>query len=329
MLTHMVVILDRHAVSFCHYENEDYSRPGSDPIPIERLQQAIAYARQNGMTISFIYGNRKLPEEHESLIATVDHVKIAPLHLRERYPEATLVVSREDRDCLGSLDDCYLENLILRVAREDLPCLAESVIPLLGRFRMLNLCLLQIESYGETELGEYERQLAALAGAVRDYFHRGNSCEIDFLTGRMLLCRMNNCDPGLKQITIAPDGKFYLCPGFYHDREQRDWQGEIGCLDSGLEIRNAQLLDLDHAPVCRLCDAYHCKRCLYLNRKTTLEINTPPVQQCTLSHLEREAAANLLEELRFLDGWRELAPIPRLDYRDPFTLIHRSASSRG
>ena len=72
----------------------------------------------------------------------------------------------------------------------------------------------------------------------------------------------------------------------------------IGDLEHGLDIKNKQLYQLDHAPICRHCDAWQCKRCIWLNRKMTLEVNTPSHEQCVLAHLERNASRELLQNIR-------------------------------
>ena len=71
----------------------------------------------------------------------------------------------------------------------------------------------------------------------------------------------------------------------------------VGDLDTGLQIPNQQLLKLDHAPLCRICDAYHRKRCVWLNQKLTWDTNTPSHQQCVLAHLERNASRELQKAL--------------------------------
>ena len=104
---------------------------------------------------------------------------------------------------------------------------------------------------------------------------------------------MNNCNAGIESITLAPNGNLYLCPGFYYDDEE-----SVGNLDDGINIKNQQLLRLDHAPLCRICDAYQCKRCIWLNKKTTIEVNTPSHEQCVMAHLERNQSRLLLTELQ-------------------------------
>lgn len=69
----------------------------------------------------------------------------------------------------------------------------------------------------------------------------------------------------------------------------------IGDLQNGMNIKNSQLYKLDYAPLCRQCDAYQCKRCIWLNRKMTYEVNIPSHEQCVMGHLERNASRNLLQ----------------------------------
>ena len=131
----------------------------------------------------------------------------------------------------------------------------------------------------------------------------------------LMLKQMNNCGAGDTTITLAPNGKFYICPAFYYEDEA----DSIGDLENGLDIKNKQLYRLDHAPICRHCDAWQCKRCIWLNRKTTLEVNTPSHEQCMLAHLERNASRDLLNDIRkhgtFLPEQEE---IKEIDYLDPF-----------
>ena len=84
------------------------------------------------------------------------------------------------------------------------------------------------------------------------------------------------------------------------------------------KIKNKQLYRLDHAPICRHCDAWQCKRCIWLNRKTTLEVNTPSHEQCVVAHLERNASRELLENIRKHGMFLPETEIKEIDYLDPF-----------
>ena len=150
--------------------------------------------------------------------------------------------------------------------------------------------------------------------------------QVNIITDRLQLTEMHNCEAGIGNITIAPNGKFYLCPAFYYDEKQgvsnkmnhvtKDASRSVGDLEAGLQIPNKQLLQLDHAPLCRNCDAYHCNRCIWLNQKLTWDNNTPSHQQCVLSHIERNAAREL--SIKLHKAGLGLPEIKEIDYLDPF-----------
>lgn len=127
---------------------------------------------------------------------------------------------------------------------------------------------------------------------------------------------MNNCNAGICNITLAPNGCFYICPAFYFNNPNDN----IGDLQSGVIIKNKQLYQLEYAPICRICDAYQCKRCVWLNRKMTLEVNTPSHEQCIVSHIERNISKSLLDAINqnniLIDN-----KIEEIDYIDPFDKI--------
>ena len=126
---------------------------------------------------------------------------------------------------------------------------------------------------------------------------------------------MNNCNAGYGSITLAPNGKFYVCPAFYFEDEN----DSLGDLQKGLEIKNRHLYRLEYAPLCRLCDAFHCKRCIWLNRKTTGDVNIPSREQYVTAHLERNASAGLLKQLKPA-GLYSHTEIPEINYLDPFEI---------
>jgi len=66
----------------------------------------------------------------------------------------------------------------------------------------------------------------------------------------------------------------------------------VGDLRTGLAIANQQLYRLDHAPICRVCDAYHCRRCVWMNDRLTGDVNTVRRQPSGAQRLATAATAN-------------------------------------
>ena len=165
---------------------------------------------------------------------------------------------------------------------------------------------------GSTPIGTYKDLV--------DMYKAGKAAQVNLLTDRLLLKEMNNCGAGDNSVTLTPNGKFYLCPAFYYGDEKQS----VGDLSSGLNIKNPQLLRLDHAPICRQCDAYHCRRCIWMNGRLTMDANTPSHQQCVVTHVERNASRYLQQKLQEkgiqLSNSNEIAEI---DYLDPFNIVNR------
>ena len=165
--------------------------------------------------------------------------------------------------------------------------------------------------------------LGEIASKVKGCYEKNHAVQLNLLTDRMMLDKMNNCNAGWESITLAPDGHFYVCPAFYLADENEDFglgkaKYSVGDLSSGLDIKNPQLYRLDHAPLCRKCDAYQCRRCVWLNRKTTFEINTPSHEQCVVAHLERNASRDLLASIRTLGTFLPDKEIKEITDLDPF-----------
>ena len=177
----------------------------------------------------------------------------------------------------------------------------------------LNAKILAKKAGAECATSDYKEILNEIEKSVEGILVRNESIQINFLTDRIALESMNNCNAGCETITVAPNGKFYICPAFYHENSE-DYCGN---LVSGLNIKNPQLYRIDHAPICKHCDAWHCKRCVWLNRKMTLEVNTPSYQQCVLSHIERNISRDILENIK-KSGYQTDSEISKIDYLDPF-----------
>ncbi|MGE5341299.1 MAG: CXXX repeat peptide maturase [Candidatus Omnitrophota bacterium] len=318
MIKYLIAILDKHATSFCYYDNPSYGESKPAFIPLEELETIIDFAVRNKISVNFLYGNHKPPASYDERIESVNHIKIMPLKLRPEINDGIFVINTDDLDNISRIEDNTHLNLILRLERKKLPEFADIFRSLTGKFKRLNLCLLNIEDYSDDDLNEYGNQLKKIEAAAADMYKAGNTVEINFISDRIMLHNMNNCDAGIKHLTAAPNGKLYLCPGFYFHHEENS----LVATGQDIEIKNSQLLKLSHAPVCRNCDAYHCKRCVFLNQKTTLELNTPSHQQCVASHLERNTSMRLLDALKpDMELFQTFTPIPEIPYLDPYEIL--------
>jgi len=323
MIDYLIVILEHNCAPFCCYDVKDRSR--NELISLDLLKKIVNYAIRERLSVNFLYGSTQLPPEYEMVIGEVGHMKMMPLGHARSYENTVFIIDgEEDLRHVHVLDGGDLNNVILRVGRDDLVSFGATVKSLIGRFKRLNVIIKDVHRFTEEAFSVYERQLEDVGAIVGEEYRKGNFIEVNVLTDRVFLTNMNNCNAGTRHLTVAPNGKFYICPAFYYKNEDNS----LGGIDDRVEIKNARLLELEYAPICRNCDAWHCKRCVWLNDAVTSELNTPSHQQCVLAHLEREASRRFLERVGTDIGINDRVPtIPKLDYLDPFDVItNRSVS---
>lgn len=302
MIKYLVVLLDDTSMSFCHYT---HTRNKKNLISLEHLKEAVSYAMKENLVIQYVYPDYELPEEYIEVIDEMTHVNIVPAG--SKVPAEAVVIG-DFNDSVG-----VLKEGIPYICRTDYRTFInswESLASKLEYISRINVVYTDVPYFLDADSDKYAEALNGLSEVLKALARKGKFPQVNILTDRILLRKMNNCNAGIESITVAPDGKFYVCPGFYYDE-----LGAIGSLAEGVCIKNSQLYDLEHAPICRICDAYHCKRCIWLNTKTTLEVNTPSHEQCVMAHIERNASRRYVLSLKDNKMSDE---IPEIDYLDPF-----------
>lgn len=307
MVQYLIILLDDTAVSFCHYGN---NRKERRLMPLETLKAGILYGMKENLNIQFVYPDYDLPEEYATVIESIDHSKIKPASKADGADVTVIDGIVEEKGVTISNGGTY----VLRLTKQEMFAGHDAIVNLLENATRLNVVLTDVETFTDDDFAKYKDVLACLAKDVERMYAGGKSPQLNILTDRMMLDKMNNCGAGETNITLAPDSKFYVCPAFY----LCDDGYAVGSLDGGLDIKNAQLYRLDHAPLCRKCDAYQCRRCVWLNRKTTLEVNTPSHEQCVVAHLERNASRSLLAAIRQHGTFMPGTKIRKIEYLDPF-----------
>lgn len=306
MLQYLIILLDEASTSFCSYPLPKGGDREGALMPLDTLKQGIRFGMTENLMIQFVYPNKELSEEYAEVIECIDHSKIKPTK-----KDADVWVMNGLREITEPVDI----SIVLRLGKKELFEHNDDVCRLLDKTPRLNIVLTDIETFAEEDFTVYKEVLGRLSQKVEKMYAEGKAPQLNLLTDRMMLSKMNNCGAGDTNITLAPNGKFYVCPAFYYEDET----DSIGDLEHGLDIKNKQLYKLEYAPICRHCDAFQCKRCVWLNRKTTLEVNTPSHEQCVVAHLERNASRELLQNIRkhgtFLPEQEE---IKEIDYLDPF-----------
>lgn len=316
MLQYLIIHLDDTSVSYCHYDNNKKER---NLISLDDLKAGILFAMKENLMIQMVYPDYQFPEEYEAAIETIDHVKIKPI---SQSADANVAII----DSWNNLELLKADKEVAYVLRTDKVSFFENyakLLPILDEVSRLNVVIKDVESFTDDDFTQYKTILGEIAEKVKACYEKNHAVQLNLLTDRMMLDKMNNCNAGWESITLAPDGRFYVCPAFYLAGDNEDFglgkaKYSVGDLKTDVDVKNPQLYRLDHAPLCRKCDAYQCRRCVWLNRKTTFEINTPSHEQCVMAHVERNASRDLLASIRRLGTFLPDKEIKEINYLDPF-----------
>ena len=310
-----VILLDDSAPSFCYYSVENREK---ETMTEETLSRAIAFFMKEEYYATVVYGKEPPNDACMALLAEFPHTRIIPLPLAANTNSLDIyTVDFEDfESTLTELSPNKNLNFILRMNMGDVLLLADLLEHFCDRFIRLNVIFRDLPYADEPLLNKFRLDLSYMSCLLLRMFTNEIYFELNIATDRMTLCEMNNCNAGVTHVTLAPNGNFYICPGFYYEN-----CSPVGSLEKGISIGNRHLFEYLHAPICNKCDCYQCKRCVYLNRRLTLEVNTPSHAQCVASHHERNMSGFLLEKFQKRGLMINLPRIEPLFYLDPIEIL--------
>ena len=317
MLQYLIIQLDDTSTSYCHYPNIKSERR---LISLKDLKAGVLFGMKENLMIQYILPDYGLPQEYLDVLESIDHSKIASAESVYASVSDVVVLNGWNKDYAFDIEGVY----VLRVDKRTLFEKTSEIVKVLKECARLNIVITDVEKFSDADFETYKSVLDSFSKELEALYVAGKTPQLNLLTDRMMLDGMNNCNAGSESITLAPDGKFYVCPAFYLADDEEDYglgksKVSVGSLAEGLDIKNPQLYKLSHAPLCRNCDAYQCKRCVWLNRMTTYEVNTPSHEQCVVAHLERNASRALLMDIRKHGNFLpEKENIKEISYLDPF-----------
>lgn len=316
MIKYLIVQLSPTSVSFCH---NDRGAEYGELISIDLLKKVIVWSMQENLNVQFTFPDEEIPQNYLELIDSIDHISIVSSTCEDTVLRDNAdVVVFDSWGAISFYPFMMDKNYVIRTTKEDFFEQARFINNILAKTNSLSIVVTNIHEFKEEDFTKYREIVEGLIPTVVELIKNGRDIHLNLLTDRVLLDKMNNCGAGDETITIAPDGKFYICPAFYTEKDE---DGVIGDFANGMVIKNPQLYKLAFAPICRSCDAFQCRRCIWLNKTTTYEVNTPSHEQCVIAHIERNASMKLRNELKKLPGFTQLKEIPQLNYLDPFDKI--------
>lgn len=312
------VMLESSCVLPCTKPIGSFNQPTpTAKIPAKLLEEAAGFARDRQLRLLLLSGpETAFASEYLEAVRDSDAVWLVPWG--SPIPPDTEAVYVANLDELET--ECNATPLVtVRYDWRNLPQLIRHVRRLVAHgVTRVSLVMTDIDALEEGALGDLESQLKELADGCVELYKRGSIVEVDILTDRLLLKEMRNCGAGEKHLTLSPAGEVWACPMFFL-KNAADFC--YGCFSAQFRLprKNLELLGFNRAPICQACDAYQCRRCVYLNWEMTKEACVPPRIQCLAANTMRNVSRHLYQRLKEEELFRaDLEPIPELKFLDPF-----------
>ncbi len=310
----LYLLLADDYVSYCMFDNRDQSRKTMTP---EQIKKGLEYAAEHFMRPVFVHSRSNPDLSLNPEYVGYDILHIVPGEFLDKAREAKLsdVLPVFNAQNINSVSG-NISNCILNVHESELDSLAYLSIKLLDKANRVNVNILDLSRTFDEKA--YEGALID----VREYLTKllnenGVFKEYNLLTDICLLSKHANCQAGENSFTYGSDGKLHICPAFYSKHKDQ----ALGTIEEGIVSKyDPRLYTIEKNTLCRECDAYHCRNCVYVNWTNTNEINVSPSFQCRKSFIERRVAQTILERLKMSPMTSSLVKtktIAELPYLDP------------
>ena len=310
----MQIMMADDITPYCNYRN---NKGFKDKMSREIYDQSMKFCRSNGFTPVLLCRPKDIIDIDE------DMFYIIPAESVSTELEDILNRLSMPNNSIYIFDNSYTKlsrasgNCVLIINKKNLCNLSQFVEDLIQENLRINIIPEDIDKWVDKDLETYEVQLREIATKIEECYTTGQIIEVNVLTDLWNLDGMCTCGAGESSFTIAPNGRIYICPAFYFDNPENS----VGNLDTGINIKNPQILNIRRSLICSSCDVYSCKRCKFLNKTLTGEINVPSSIQCLVSHLERKISAELQRKLRDEKAINPLNIINEVSYMDPLELL--------
>lgn len=279
---YLQIITDDNITPHCNYKNWNDTK---NTMSKKMLKKGIDFAMQNGFEIVFLGESPNIYD-----LKTNNDILIVNSNFSNYHDKDNVITIHDNRiEELNSKSD----NSILLVNGDNIDKLSVFVEQLAKCNSRINIKLKEIDEWNQETIDNYKIQLDKLIDIIEETYLDSRPIEINVLTDRLNYNKHCSCTAGTKTYTLAPNGRFYICPAFYFDNPEQS----VGDLESGISNVYERLMKIDNAPICKQCDAYQCSICKYLNKKKTEEYNIPSKIQCIISNCEKNKSKELQTRL--------------------------------
>lgn len=303
-LKYIYFITSDDAPVFCNYEKKYL---GTDKMTHELYTKGLDFCMENEVLPIFL-GEYSIE---------LDPKKKIFFEIKEKgeflNPARGITVTKEPMQEVSTPVVNYI------ICKKDILNLTENMRKFyLASVKRVNIFLADIESWEEEDFTQYKRSLDDLVEFYFELIRTGKlSFQINVLNDRLMLLdrETRDCAAGINSVSLAPNGKFYVCPGFYFTNP--DWS--IGTIETGIDEAEKERYYRERSPMCNCCKADACHRCLLNAKIATGEINVPSSNQCRIGYIQANAQKKLYDRLIEEDGDKYMFSaydLPKLDYVD-------------
>lgn len=313
-------LLSDDYVTYCCYENENKNE---NQMNSKVIIEGLNYAQENYIMPVFVHGeNGKTLEAREEYTGH-DILHIVPIM------HYNLAQKQDFRRILPVYDmenvwdgKAFIENVILNVKQDEIRGLSKAIGELIKFSRRININITELDRHFNEE--EYKHQMEIISDEIVSIWeNEGGFKEINLLTDILFLDKHDNCQAGENTFVLSPLGKIYACCADLSNAED-DFIGET--TDGIIKEYGNYLYKIKNSNLCRICDAYQCRDCVYINKNNTNEYNVSPTFQCRKSHIERVVSLDLKSKLKncSIISSEDTLEIKEYDYLDPISRFFKN-----
>ncbi len=256
----------------------NYTPSGEWVMDPKTFKAGLEYVEQHDM-VPVVVTNH--PQQYQERLKNVVHIMMFPAECGyERKSEVELNIpiytcgtSVVEKTVAGAV------SCIINVEETYIGSLADMVEQLHKWYTRVNINKLHFEQWGEEALHQYEEEIQKIGRIM------GGS-GLNLIDESM----NHNCEVGMKNYLLAPNGRIYACPAFYYagKEEENEEVHVIGSLQDGIAERPKAAYNLKHSATCDECKNKHCAACLYVNYRETGDALVCAKKQCKITELESE-----------------------------------------
>lgn len=198
------------------------------------------------------------------------------------------------------------DNILFSVTRESLCGLGEQLINKILTVRRIVLIFPDFIDWNIDDLRRYENEMKIYLRYIIE--KKLYDTSVNVINDLIVTNSIRNCNSGITNFTVAPNGRVYYCAAFYYNKT------DMGVsLDS---VMRDELCEFNRASLCKLCNNVTCRRCIYHNKMVTGELSVPSKIQCLFMDINRNLSYELYIELKH-DNIRIRNHIQKNVFADP------------